>query len=264
MERLRHLARAGPLEHALLVRESAAAMVALGEDHAALLLASRRLIQRHGGSGPLWWLCARMLGSDDPTGEAWRCLAEIDADPTSDHLARDLPADATVVVLGWPEAVAPALARRGDLRVLAVDALGEGAELARWLRSCGADVVEVPESGLGAAVTSADVVVLDAAALGPGGFLTVAGSAAAAAVAAAVGVPVWVAAGVGRVLPAPMWVQLVDRRRSEAPWLAPDEVVALSGASAVVRPQGRMSPVAPLPPDCPAAPELLSSPSSRG
>ncbi|HSH23692.1 MAG TPA: hypothetical protein VK975_06500, partial [Acidimicrobiales bacterium] len=152
MERLRHLARAGPLEHAVLARESASALAALGDDRAGLLLASRRLLERHGTSGPLWWLCARMLGADDPGAEAWRCVGEIDADPTPAQLGRELPEHATVVVLGWAEVAVAGLARRGDVRVLAVDALGEGVEVVRWLCRCGVDAVDVPESGVGAAV----------------------------------------------------------------------------------------------------------------
>lgn len=264
MERLRHLARAGPLEHAVLVRESAAALAALGADHAGLLLSSRRLLERHGGSGPMWWLCARMQGADDPRAEAWRCVQEIDADLTSDHLARELPDGAAVVVLGWPEVASLALARRGDLRVLAIDALGEGAGLVPWLRGQGVDAVDVPESGAAAAVAAADVVVIEAAAIGPEGLLAIAGSGAAAAVAAQVGVPVWVVAGRGRALPAALWADLGDRRRSRAPWLAPDEIVTLTLCAVVVRPGGRSPLPITMPPDCPPAPELLSSPSGRG
>ena len=256
MERLRHLARAGPVEHAVLVRESAVALAALDGDPGGLLLSIRRLLERHGGSGPLWWLCARMQGAEDAGAEAWRCVRELDADPTPGHLARDLPDDATVAVVGWPEVAAAALARRGDVRVLAVDALGEGVELWRWLRHRGVVAVEVPESGLGAAVAAADVVVLEAAALGPAALLAVAGSGAAAAVAAVAGVPVWVVAGVGRALPGELWAGLVGRRRCDRPWLLPDDVVALDLGAALVGPAGLVPLPAPPRADCSAAPEL--------
>ncbi len=259
MERLRHLARAGSLEHAVLVQEGAAALAALGDDRAALLLACRRLLERHRGSGPLWSLCARMLCSDDPRSEAWACTEEIDGDETAAHLASELLPDATVVVLGWPELAAPALARRGDLRVLVVDAPGDGVELVRWLRQRGVDAVEVPPAGVAAAVAGADQIVLEADAVGPHEVLAVVGSVAAAAVAAHVGSPVWVVAGAGRVLPPALWVDAVLRQRPPAPWLATREVVALALAGAVVRPDGLVRLPAMLPHDCPFAPELLSS-----
>lgn len=258
MERLRHLARAGPVEHAVLVRESAVALAALDGDLGAVLLSVRRLLERHGGSGALWWLCARMLCAEDPSAEARRCVRELDADPTPDHLAGDLPDDATVAVLGWPEVTAAALARRGDVRVLAIDALGEGVELSRWLRHRGVDAADVPESGLGAAVAAADVVVVEAAALGPGAVLAVAGSGAAAAVAAVGGVPLWVVAGAGRALPGELWDALVRRRRRHAPWLLPDEVVALDLGAVLVGPDGAAPLPVPSRADCPAAPELSS------
>ncbi len=264
MERLRHLARAGPLDHAVLVQEAATALAALGDDRAGLLLSSRRLLERHGASGPLWWLCARMLCSDDPRAEASACIEEIEADETPRHLARELPPDATVVVLGWPEVTVPALARRGDLRILVVEALGEGVELLRWLRQTRVDAVDVPQPGLAAAVGVADLVVLEAAAVGPEDVLAVAGSTASAAVAGHLGVPVWVVAGAGRVLPPPLWADLVLRQGGPAPWLAAQELAPLALAGTVVRPDGPVRLPAVLPPDCPPAPELLSAGLERG
>lgn len=259
MERLRHLARAGRLDHAVLVQEAASALAALGDDRAGLLLSSRRLLERHGGSGPLWWLCARMLCSDDPRAEAWACIEEIEADETPGHLVRELPTDATVVVLGWPEVAMPALARRGDLRVLVVKASGEDVDALRWLRQHRVDAVDVPQLGLAAAVGVADLVVLEAGAAGPEDVLAVAGSTASAAVAAHTGVPVWVVAGAGRVLPPALWADLVRRQGGAAPWRAAQELAPLALAGAVVRPDGLVRLPAALAPDCPPAPELLSA-----
>ena len=55
-------------------------------------------------------------------------------------------------MIGWPELVGEALPPRGDVEVLAVDALGEGSGLVRRLVQAGIDAVDVPTSGLGAAV----------------------------------------------------------------------------------------------------------------
>lgn len=264
MERLRHLARAGALEHGVLVQEGAQALAALHHDPAGLLLASRRLLERHPGSGPLWWLCARMLTSDSPAGEGWACAREVDTDATAGHLAQQLPLDATVVVLGWPEVAAPALAQRGDVRVLVVDARAEGFELVAALRRVDVDAVDVPEAGVAAAVGAADLVVLEAGAAGPEGLLAVAGSLAAAAVAAQVGVPVWAVAGVGRLLPAALWSELVARQRRPEPWSAGQEIVPFNLTEAVVRPEGLVPLPDPLRPDCLPAPELLSASPASG
>jgi transglutaminase-like putative cysteine protease len=112
---------------------------------------------------------------------------------------------------------------------------------------------------LGAAAAAAELVLLEATAIGPAGAVCVAGSHAAAAVARSAGVPVWLVGGVGRLLPARMWDALV-RRLDEAgdPWEADDEVVPLALVDLVCGPGGP-EPVA----DalrrtaCPVAPELF-------
>ncbi len=258
IERLRNLARAGPLEHGVLVRESALALGALGGNPAELLLSCRRLLHHHPASGPLRWLCARTLCSDSPRREAWRCVEELDDDLTAGWLRAELPEAASVVVLGWPEVATEALARRGDLRLLVIDALGEGAPLVRRLRGVGVEAVEVDEGGTGPAVVAADLVVLEAAAVGPDGFVAVPGTGAAAAAAGNAGLPVWLVAGAGRVLPPGLWSSLVTDLAGEQPRAA-EEVVPLDLVDMVVRPWGVLdrTELASSPPDCPDAPELL-------
>jgi hypothetical protein len=72
------------------------------------------------------------------------------------------------------------------------------------------------------------------------------------------GVPVWLTAGVGRLLPARMWEALVAHLPTDDPWDAEDEVVPLDLVTHVVGPTG------PLPvdealrrTDCPVAAELF-------
>ncbi|MBA3303466.1 MAG: hypothetical protein H0U26_06320, partial [Acidimicrobiia bacterium] len=219
IERLRYVARSGAVEHRDLVREAAAALAGLGDDDAAgLVLSCKRLVERQPTSGPLWWLCARLLGAADARAEAWRCADEVDGDPTSRHLADSLPEDATVTVLGWPELASEALFRRGDVAVLVVDAQGEAASFTRRLEGADVDAVDVAESGTGAAVAASDVVVLEASAMGPDALLAPAGSRAAAAVAHHAEIPVWVVAGVGRVLPGGLWEVLVNHLDHDDPW----------------------------------------------
>lgn len=265
VERLRQLARAGAVENRVLVEESAAGLASLASDPGALVLSCRRLLQHHPASGPLAWMCARVLCGEDPRVEAWRCVREIDRDATASHLAGELPEASTVAVLGWPEVAVAALACRGDVTSLVVDAAGEGAALAYRLQGIDIDAVDVPEAATAAAVRAADLVLVEADALGPDAFVAVSGSYAAAAVAHHAGVPVWLVAGVGRSLPPGMWSAMAQRLDREEPWTATQEIVPLDLVDVIVRPGGRgPEPPGSRPPDCPDAPELGGQGRPRG
>ncbi len=267
IERLRYVARASGADQSLLVRETAQALAAFRDDPAGLVAACRRIVDRHPTSAPLWWLCARVLTSPDGQREAWDAVEEIEDDTTAGELAFALAEEATACVIGWPELVGEALPRRGDVEVLAVDALGEGSGLVRRLMQAGIEAVDVPTSGLGAAVACSDVLLLEAVAVGPTGFVGVSGSLAAATVARHCEVPVWLAAGVGRMLPARMWDALADRRatRLADPWDLDEEVVPLSLVDGIVGPRGVENPVDALRrTDCPVAPELFEAGNAPG
>ena len=252
------VARAAGEGPALLAQEAAGALAAFGDDPAGLVTACRRLVDRQPTSGPFWWLSARVLAAGDPVDEAWRSADELHADCTSVTLSSHLPEGAVITVLGWPEQVGSALYRRGDAQVLVVDAVGEGHGLVRRLRAADMDAELVPESGLGAAVAASTLVLLEATALGPTGFVTVAGGHAAAAVARHAGTPVWAVAGVGRVLPARLWDALARRLADDEPWEAAEEVVPLDLVDQVVGPDGPRDPADALTRvDCPVAPELM-------
>ena len=267
IERLRYVARASGADQAVLVAETAQALAAFRDDPSGLVAACRRIVDRHPTSAPLWWLCARVLTSPDGQREAWQAVEEIEGDRTAAELAFALPEDATACVIGWPEVVGEALPRRGDVEVLAVDSLGEGSGLVRRLQQGGIDAVDVPTSGMGAAVLSSDVLLLEAVAVGPTGFVGVGGSLAAAAVARHAGLPVWLAAGVGRLLPARMWEALVERRATRAadPWDLDEEVVPLDLVDLVAGPGGLVPPADALRrTDCPVAPELFDRGNAPG
>jgi hypothetical protein len=260
IERLRYVARAEGAGPGSLAAEAAHALAGFADDPAALVTACRRLVDRHPTAGPLWSLACRVLAATDPRQEVWKVADELESDPTPRVLADRLPGEATVVVLGWPELVGRAIGRRGDLRVLLVDSLGEGSSLARRLRSSGGEVLEVPESGLGSAVAAADLAVLEASVLSGGQLVSVAGARAAASVARLATRPVWVVAGTGRVLPARLgeavWRRLDDD--PDLPWDRDDELVPLDLAEVVVGPSG-VGPAAEAfrRSDCPVTPELL-------
>lgn len=260
IERLRYVARASGADQALLVRETAHALAAFRDDPAGLVAACRRIVDRHPTSAPLWWLCARVLTAPDGQAEAWAAVDEMEDDPTGVELAFALPEAVTVAVVGWPEVIGEALPRRGDVSVLAVDALGEGMGLVRRLGQVGIDAVDVPPSGVGAAVVASDLLLLEAVAFGPSGALVVSGSLAAAAVARHEQVPTWLVAGAGRRLPARMWEALSGRLLggSDDPWDRDEEILPLDLVDAVCTPDGLGSVAdAHASVDCPVAPELF-------
>lgn len=259
IERLRWVARAEGAGPGVLAREAAVALASGGGDVAGMVTGCRRLVDRHIAVGPVWWLAARVLVSNDPSAEAWAAASELEGDPTSGVVAAHIPDEATVAVIGWPEQAAEALRRRGDIEVLVVECNGDGRALARRLDATGVEAFDVPEAGLGAAVRESGLVLLEASALGPDGFVAQSGSLAAAAVARSLGIDVWVVAGVGRVLPGRLWQALVERLAdTDDAWALPDEVVPLEWATSVVGPSGLQSPAeAWKRADCPVAPELL-------
>jgi translation initiation factor 2B subunit (eIF-2B alpha/beta/delta family) len=201
-----------------------------------------------------------VLTAADPIAAAWLAADEIDRDPTTDLVTREVPDEATLTLVGWPSLTAAGIRRRGDLEVLVVDAAGDGSALVRRLEGSGIDAVDVAESGLGAAATVSDLVVIEALAAGPSGALAASGSHAVAAVARHAGVPVWLVAGVGRVLPERLWEALTTRldQGEDEPWDRPEELVPSDLVDFVIGADG-LEPAADAlaRSTCPIAPELL-------
>jgi hypothetical protein len=260
IERLRYVARASGADPSLLAQETASALAALASDPIGLVPSCRRLVDRHPTCGPLWSLVARVLTAGDAVAEARAAAAELDGDPTSGILAAALPEDATITLVGWPDLIASALRRRGDLEALIVDSGGDGSSLAHRLLTVDTDAVAVSDQGAAAAAVVSHVVLIEALAAGPTGVLAAAGSHAVAAVARQSGVPVWAVAGVGRVLPSELWHAMLARmdERTDEPWERGEELVPEELFDIVVGPAGLEAPaVALLRPACLVAPELL-------
>jgi len=212
IERLRYVARAGWAPPAVLAAEAAWALGDLAlHEGSAVLPACRRLLDRHPGCGPLWWVAARILTAGDPAQEAERCADALESDPTSDLLREDL----------------------------------------------GAGRRAVRHGGVGD-VASAEIVVVEVGAIGPGGVLVDPDDVGLLEAARALEVPVWVEAGVGRVMPPRLWEALV-RRVEGAHIHRPAAVVDLDGIEAVAGPVGVQAvPVALASSDCPEPGELLA------
>lgn len=261
IERLRYVARVDGVGPALIAAEAGYALAAVAaEDPAGLVPACRRLVDRHVTSGPMWWLAARVLASSDPVRTARAAAAALGDDTLAVALARALPDDVTVAVVGWPDATGDALRRRGDIEVLAIDGNGEGASLARRLADADLAVAAISDAGAASAVVVSDLVVIEAVAAGPTGLLARIGSHNAAAAAAHAAIPVWAAIGVGRVLPGPLWDALLARVDAGVtePWDRDVELVSAGLVTAVISVDGPAAAETFLArSDAPVAPELL-------
>lgn len=261
IERLRYLARSSGADPRVMVPETASALRGMGIDPAGLVVACRRIVERHPTSGPLWWLCAHMLTAADPWATARRLADEIDADPTAEALIDALPADSSVCIVGWPDLAGEALLRRGDISVLAIDADDRGSSFVHRLERADVKAEVIDPAGLAWAVLSADLVLIEALAASGDELLAARGSRAAASVAYCSEVPVWAVVGIGRCLPEQGFASLVQRVADvRAPWLAEADVVPLGLCSHVAAPNGVL-PIADvlLVADCPLAHELLRS-----
>ena len=235
IERLRYVARAGPVPMVPLVREAAAALAYFADDPMGLLTSCRRLLDRRSDCGPLVWLAARMLAGLDPRQEARDAVDALDCDATPWELQDALASGTGLLSIGQRDAVVAVVGDRPDLQTL---------------------VRQDPE-----AVAAADVVALASDCLGPSQALVVAEAVGVAEAARDSGTPVWLVAGVGRILPQRMWNGLSIRQRPGD--LAQHGLAALDLdrlVTRVVTPSGLRTPAeAVRESDCPVVPELFSA-----
>jgi len=257
IERLRYVARARGVDAESLVAETAGALRGLGLDPSELVVSCRRIVERHPSCGPLWWLCARVLTAPDPAASLRASVEAIGADATARRLAASLPDEAVVAVAGYPEVAAEALARRGDLQVLAIDADYAGSAMSRRLERADVDFELVPTHAAALAASRADVVLVEALALDATTALTPIGSGVAAAVGALHGVPVELVAGRGRRLPAALMAAVLERTVALVD--VGDAEIESVPLSVIARVHGPDGPVAPadVVAECDLAPELL-------
>ncbi len=241
------------------MREAASALGSLRADHSNLVIACRRIVERHPEAGPLWWMCARLLTSDDPTSLAWEIAGEIDDDPAPRAIAAAFDDNATVLTIGWPDVAGAALMRRGDVNVLCADSRHEASGFMQRLERHDVPCEPVPSESLARAAHRADVVIVEASAASTQRIIAPVGSHVVAAVARSVDTPVWLAVGAGSRLPveyvdaigervivaASTWDLDVD----DLPVELVTHVAGAGGVSADVLDALRS--------DCPFAPELL-------
>jgi hypothetical protein len=264
IEHLRYVARAQGADPASLVEETAHALGSLHFDPSGLVVACRRIVERHPFTGALWWLCANVVTSAEPFEAVWELADEVRSDRTGAELAAVLVDEATVVTIGDPDVVGDGLIRRGDIRVLAFDAGFTATSFVRRMERYDVDAEPVDAGVAGAAVAVADVVLVEALAIDSERAVMPMGSSTIAGLAATFGTEVWVVAGVGRRLPSGLLDAMVTKvealRADTDPWDLDVEVLPTSMFTHVVGPNGKvpMGPPA-IVAECPMAHELLRS-----
>jgi len=249
-ERLRALARYDGDDHAL-VDEVADCLADFDDDPAQLVLVCRRLLAHHPTNGPLWWLCARVVGAPDPAAAVVDARRTVERDRTVERLIAVLPFphDEPVVVLGWPEATGAALAQRPDLDVVVVRPERPDAGLRARLGGADRDVrmADLTE----AMALDASHLLVEVLATSPTTALVPAGVAD-----LRWGLPdaaLWLVAPIDRILPERLFGVLHEGADEDR-----TEVVGLGEATRIAGPGGLDSAerfVTRL--DCPLAPELL-------
>jgi hypothetical protein len=260
IERLRWVARSPEGDSSLVAAEAADALAGFADDLAGLVIASRRLIERRPASAPLWWLASRVLCSLEPAFEAMDAAADLERDRTPVALAGDLPGG-TIAIVGWPDQAAAALRMRGRMgrgedtadRVVVVPSANEGWGVTDWLQGHGVDARLLRADAVTAAARRCVLALLEATAVGPESFLSPTGSAALAAAAREAKRPVWLVAGVGRVLPGPLYEALVRRVGDDPSY----EVVPIDTVDEIAGPGGPVPKGQLARPSCPVAAELL-------
>ncbi len=253
------MARATGADASMLAVEAASGIAAFADDPGAVLTACRRLLTRQPDVGLLWWLSGRLAHATDVRAEARAVVDELRVDRTARELAAALPDEATVVVCGWPDVIAQALPRRGDVEVLVIDGDGRGQSFARRLERSDVEVEVLEPMQLGAAVEMADLVLLEASAVGAHGAITEAGGLMLAATAQLTRTPSWMVVGAGRALPEPYVQAIVERCTDLAlPFLRSFDLVSAGAIDRILRADGLRSAADGWPsPDTPLAPELL-------
>ena len=258
IERLRYVARAEGAGPGVLVRETALALCDLDLDPQSLVLACRRIVERHPTMSQLWWLCANVVTATDPFSRARELALQVERDETPGQLDEVIADETRVVIVGWPYNVVRCLAQRGDVTMFVVDSHGEGEALVERLHDAEISAELVPFEYLAAAVAACDVVVVEALACGPTQAMTVGGARSVVDTALSQGKPAILVAGVGTRLPAALWEGMCTTLSIGSDWQVGVDVIEVASFTRIVGPDGSTTETASeLVAECPPATELL-------
>jgi translation initiation factor 2B subunit (eIF-2B alpha/beta/delta family) len=240
IEHLRYIARARGADPRDLVRETAYALESLHCGPAEMMVACRRILERHADCAPLWWLCSHLLCGNEDAADL------IDADTTDRMLADAVDSDARVLTLAGGPTVAAGLGRRGDLTVFVTDSRHFGSATIQYLERRDVACEPVQPEAIAAAMSEVDLVVIEADAVSTSRAITRIGGRALAVVAQACGVPVWLVAPTGTGLADQVLSAIDSHLRAEggATWDLDHEVCDLTVIQRVIA-GGALAPFAP-------------------
>lgn len=268
IERLRWIARAQGESASTIASEAAWTLGELGmTEPAAVLTASRRLVERHPECGPLWWACAQLIAAEDPYEAAGKVSQALVGDAAAVSLARALRrevASSDVVVACVPSDLLRSACnqrRLGGIRLVA-----SYGELRSEIRSFtqGADDVTGYEIEDGEeAFGGASVLCVEPLLASSRGLVVQTGVADVIRMAIDQKVPVWALLAAGRVLPPSIARAAVDLAEAAPPSYGLDLEVVEPAAFAVAVDEegdspevdgalGRVT--------CPTTPELVPRP----
>lgn len=259
IEHLRYVARvhgADPVEVAL---EASEGLVHMVRDPAAVVVSARRMMEHHPENAPLWWVCAHAVTAMEPQTAIRECAQALSTDATSEVLQAELPSDATVCMAGWSGHVVDALVRRGDVRALVVDSLGEGQDALRVFARRGVEAELVAPEGIAAAVAASDVTIVTAKSTSRHGVLCAGAALPLVALARLFERPLWLVAPVGVHLAPSLWQAMKeDLCGRPDTWASGYDVMEWSHVPRIVDAKGIMDVEHHLATvSCPDAPELL-------
>lgn len=258
IEHLRYVARATGADPVALVSETAQALFGLHMEPAGLVLAARRIVERHPTCAPLWWLCAQALSAMDPFERLYELEAEIEKDATTDHLLDQMCDAQLLCIVGWSPTALEALVQRGDCKALVIDSFGSADNAVNALERVDVEAEVVSSEHAAIAIDLCDMLVLDALGCGPDEFLMSSGSRAAAALAYVAEKPSLVTARRGTRLPAELWNAMKDRNVSaERPWGSQVDIVPRTLVQSVVGPTGTTSASTSVVAECAPTTEML-------
>ncbi|MHB8244506.1 MAG: hypothetical protein ACYDGN_03985 [Acidimicrobiales bacterium] len=256
IERLRWIARSDGESAVAVAAEAAWTLGELAADEpAAVLTASRRLVERQPCCGPLWWACAHLIASEDPFATARRVSAELLSTEVADRVAEALKANFTssdVLCATPPTALLlQALARHSSYQVRLVASYRV---LRHEMRGVGELVNEVTGYELeeaGSALEAASVLLVEPSIASDEGLLVEASIARIVELANDLDVPVWALLGAGRLIPPRLARAASDLAGAELEALGPETVSAAVDDLGIGPVSPALSRVR-----CPVAPEL--------
>jgi hypothetical protein len=241
-----------------LVSETAQALFGLHMEPAGLVLAARRIVERHPTCAPLWWLCAQALSALDPFERLYELESEINKDATTDHLLVQLGDARVVCIVGWSPTALEALVQRGDCKALVLDSFGSADSAVNALERVEVEAESVSIEHAARAIDMCDMVVLDALGCGPDEFLMTSGSHGVAALAYVAQKPALVTARCGTRLPAELWESMKARNfDAQRPWRTEADVVPRELLRAVVGPTGTVDASFSVAAECAPTTEML-------